>query len=74
MYYKVSSYKWYSIISGSVSGNWFNFFFLFSFLLFYPIGSLMKAITSTKLSPTCRYALVGYGVRLDGEVQDHPEK
>eukprot|EP01036_Dinobryon_divergens_P027952 gene27954-36820_t len=37
-------------------------------------GSLMKAITSTKLSPTCRYALVGYGVRLDGEVQDHPEK
>ena len=34
----------------------------------------MKAITSTKLSPTCRYALVGYGVRLDGEVQDHPEK
>eukprot|EP00597_Dinobryon_sp_UTEXLB2267_P010278 CAMPEP_0170101732 /NCGR_PEP_ID=MMETSP0020_2-20130122/2435_1 /TAXON_ID=98059 /ORGANISM="Dinobryon sp., Strain UTEXLB2267" /LENGTH=780 /DNA_ID=CAMNT_0010324887 /DNA_START=325 /DNA_END=2666 /DNA_ORIENTATION=- len=37
-------------------------------------GSLMKAVTSTKLSPTCRYALVGYGVRLEGVVQDHPEK
>lgn len=34
-------------------------------------GSLTRAVTSTKLSGTCKYVLVGYGVRLDGHVQDH---
>ncbi len=29
-------------------------------------------MTSTKLSSTGRYALIGYGVRTDGEVSDHP--
>ena len=37
--------------------------------------SLIKAITSAKLSPTGRFALVGYGVRNDNnEVEDHPHK
>lgn len=40
----------------------------------YLPGSLMKAITSTKLSSTCRYALVGYGVRVQGDVQDHSHR
>jgi len=31
----------------------------------------LKAITSTKLSPSSRYALVGYGVRQDRLVQGH---
>ncbi len=35
-------------------------------------GSLLKAVTSAKLSATCRYALVGYGVRENGVVADHP--
>lgn len=38
------------------------------------LGALMKAVTSAKLSSTCRYALIGYGVRVDGEVQDHPNR
>jgi hypothetical protein len=35
-------------------------------------GPLMKAVTSAKLSPTGAYALVGYGVRNRGVVEDHP--
>jgi len=35
-------------------------------------GALMKAVTSAKLSPTGRYALIGYGVRNRGVVEDHP--
>ena len=31
----------------------------------------MKAVTSTKLSSTCRTALVGFGVRKDGVVYGH---
>jgi hypothetical protein len=37
-------------------------------------GALTKAVTSAKLSSTCRYALIGYGVRAGGQVQDHPVK
>ena len=33
--------------------------------------ALLKAVTSTKLSPTGRYALVGYGVRQAGLVLGH---
>jgi WD40 repeat protein len=33
--------------------------------------SLMKAITSVKLSPTSRYGLLGYGVRKEGRVEAH---
>lgn len=36
-------------------------------------GSLLKAITSAKLSPTNRYVLLGYGVRSEGSVMDHLE-
>ena len=35
-------------------------------------SALMKAVTSAKLSPTGRYALIGYGVRNRGVVEDHP--
>ena len=35
-------------------------------------SALMKAVTSAKLSPTGRYALIGYGVRHRGVVEDHP--
>jgi len=34
--------------------------------------ALMKAVTSAKLSPTGRYAIIGYGVRNRGVVEDHP--
>ncbi len=35
----------------------------------------MKAITSTKLSPTGRYVLIGYGVRsTEGIVEDHKQR
>jgi len=38
-------------------------------------GKLMKAITSTKLSPTGRYVLIGYGVRsTEGIVEDHKQR
>eukprot|EP00598_Pedospumella_elongata_P002972 CAMPEP_0184985292 /NCGR_PEP_ID=MMETSP1098-20130426/14038_1 /TAXON_ID=89044 /ORGANISM="Spumella elongata, Strain CCAP 955/1" /LENGTH=821 /DNA_ID=CAMNT_0027509371 /DNA_START=100 /DNA_END=2565 /DNA_ORIENTATION=+ len=37
-------------------------------------GGLMKAVTSAKLSGTCRYALIGYGVRVSGQVPDHPRR
>lgn len=33
--------------------------------------SLLKAITSVKLSPTCRHGLLGYGVRSEGRVESH---
>lgn len=33
--------------------------------------SLLKAITSVKISPTCRYGLLGYGVRDNGRVKSH---
>ena len=33
--------------------------------------ALLKAVTSTKLSPSGRYALVGYGVRQAGLVLGH---
>lgn len=36
-------------------------------------STLMKAVTSVKFSPLARYALVGYGVRREGFVEDHPE-
>jgi len=36
-------------------------------------GKLMRAITSAKFSPTCRYVLLGYGVRDHGQVIDHGE-
>ncbi len=32
---------------------------------------LLKAVTSAKLSPQGRYALIGYGVRIQGVVEDH---
>ena len=35
-------------------------------------GQLSRAVTSTKISPTCRYALVGYGVRTNDRATDHP--
>jgi len=35
-------------------------------------ATLMKAVTSAKLSPTGRLALVGYGIRTEGRVVDHP--
>ena len=35
-------------------------------------GPLLKAVTSAKLSPRGKYALVGYGVRNQGVVEDHP--
>ena len=35
-------------------------------------GPLLKAVTSAKLSPRGQYALVGYGVRNQGVVEDHP--
>lgn len=35
-------------------------------------GALMRAVTSVKFSPSCRYAVIGYGVRHRGGVQDHP--
>lgn len=36
-------------------------------------GYLMKAVTSTKLSPTGSYGLIAYGVRNEsGEVEEHP--
>lgn len=35
-------------------------------------SALMKAVTSAKLSPTGRYAIIGYGVRNRGVVEDHP--
>lgn len=34
-------------------------------------SSLLKAITSVKLSPACRYGLLGYGVRNEGYVESH---
>jgi hypothetical protein len=34
-------------------------------------GPLLKAVTSAKLSPQGRYALIGYGVRSQGVVEDH---
>lgn len=37
-------------------------------------GGLMKAVTSAKLSGTCRYALIGYGVRVGGQVPDHSRR
>ena len=37
-------------------------------------ASLVKAVTSTKLSPTGRYALVGYGVRSNSIVEGHPQQ
>ncbi len=39
---------------------------------FSPVStSLMRAITSIKFSPSCRFALLGYGVRNNGIVEDH---
>lgn len=35
-------------------------------------NTLIKGVTSCKLSPTSRYALIGYGVRNQGKVEDHP--
>jgi hypothetical protein len=37
-------------------------------------SALMKAVTSTKISSTGRYALVGYGVRNNGVVEDHDHR
>jgi len=37
-------------------------------------GGLMKAVTSAKLSGSCRYALIGYGVRVGGQVPDHARR
>jgi hypothetical protein len=34
--------------------------------------NLMKAVTSTKFSPSSAFALIGFGVRHDGRVVDHP--
>ena len=35
------------------------------------IGNLLKAITSTKLSPSNKYCLIGFGVRTEGVVYGH---
>jgi hypothetical protein len=35
------------------------------------VGTLMRAITSVKLSPANRHLLLGFGVRIDGRVQEH---
>ena len=35
------------------------------------VDSLMRAVTSMKLSPSGRFGLVGYGVRSDGNVIHH---
>lgn len=34
----------------------------------------MKAVTSVKFSPTARVAVLAFGVRRDGAVEDHPAK
>lgn len=35
-------------------------------------AALMKAVTSAKLSPTGQFGLIGFGVRSNGVVEDHP--
>jgi hypothetical protein len=39
---------------------------------FICLVNLMKAVTSTKFSPSSAFALIGFGVRHDGRVVDHP--
>lgn len=42
------------------------------FLIHVLSGSLMKAVTSIKFSPTSRVAVLAYGVRREGAVEGHP--
>lgn len=43
-----------------------------SYYEFFCEGSLMKAVTSIKFSPTARVAVLAYGVRREGAVEGHP--
>lgn len=37
-------------------------------------GTLMRAVTSVKLSPSVKYGLIGYGVRSEGAVEHHAHR